>query len=219
MLPVNPVATEKIRDAERSRDAILDAGERLFAERGYEGTSLHDIAAAAGLSRGTPSYFFGSKEQLYVEVLDHAFAQRQAATAEAFAPVHEWCRGEGGLEELRCALASAAEDYLRFLSRRRSFGRLVVHEELDGGRRMQARTKASTAMQDAFAALRQVGRARGLRDFDPDDAILVFVGLTFVPASFQHTLMRAVGRNLDRSSGRKAQVELAVDQLMHLLTG
>ena len=66
---------EKERNATRSRAAILDAAERLFAERGYDATSLHDVGAAAGVSRGTPGYFFGSKPDLYQAVLERAFAE------------------------------------------------------------------------------------------------------------------------------------------------
>ena len=71
------------RDATRSRRAILEAAERLFADRGFEGTSLGAIAAAAGLSRGTPSYFFGNKEELYRAVLEQLFAEREVAVRAA----------------------------------------------------------------------------------------------------------------------------------------
>ena len=208
---------EKIRDAERSRETILDAAERLFAERGYEGASLNDIATEAGLSRGTPSYFFGSKEQLYLDVLDRVFRARQEATRAAFEPVHLWCAGDDGLEGLRAALGKAAEDYLRFLARRPSFVRLVMQEELSGGGRMKHRAEPSTAMQDAFGALRRQGRRRGVQNFKVGEAILVFVGLTFTPVSYQHTLMPAVDRDLARPAARRQQVELTVDQLMHLI--
>ncbi|MDP9362946.1 MAG: TetR/AcrR family transcriptional regulator, partial [Chloroflexota bacterium] len=80
----------RTRDADRSREAILDAAEALFAERGYEGASLQEIGRAAGVSRGTPGYFFGSKERLYQAVLERAFAaelefvgQAQARAAAA----------------------------------------------------------------------------------------------------------------------------------------
>jgi TetR/AcrR family transcriptional regulator len=212
-------SSARLRDAARSRKAILDAAERLFAERGYDGASLAGIAAEAGLSRGTPSYFFGSKERLYIEVLDRVFAARQAATDATFAPVRAWCAGGEGPAALRAALIHAAEGYLGFLVRRPSFVRLVAQEELGGGGRMPSRNEASTAMQDAFSALQQVGAARGIRAFEVTDAILVFVGLTFTPASLQNTLMRVVGRDLKRSAARRRQATLAVDQLMHLLTG
>jgi AcrR family transcriptional regulator len=209
---------ERIRDAERSREAILEAAERLFAERGYDGSSLGDIASAAGLSRGTPSYFFGSKEQLYLDVLDRAFAARQQATRAAFEPVHEWCDGAAGLDALRRALSEAADDYLRFLASHPSFARLVMQEELGGGVRMQCRAVASTAIEDAFGALRRRGRRRGLRPFRVADAVLVFVALTFAPISYRNTLMRAVDRDLERPAARREQVRLVVDQLMHLIT-
>ena len=63
----------KIRDADRSRRAILDAAEALFAEHGFKGATMAEIAASAGVSRGTPAYFFNSKEQLYRAVLGRSF--------------------------------------------------------------------------------------------------------------------------------------------------
>ncbi|MGH2858941.1 MAG: TetR/AcrR family transcriptional regulator [Solirubrobacteraceae bacterium] len=208
---------ERLRDADRSRSAILDAAEALFADHGYDATSLQGIATAAGLSRGTPSYFYGSKQALYTEVLDRAFARRQAATHAALAPLRQWCAGTGGREQLQRAVSQAVEGYLRFLGNDPRFARLILQEELTGGERLSVPTTTSTAMTDAFSALRQVGAARGIREFDVDDAILVFIGLTFTPASYQHTLMRSIGRDLARPRDRRRQVALAVSQLMHLI--
>src|SRR5436853_6151075 len=213
-----PKAAERTRDAERSRAAILDAAEASFSEHGYDAASLNDIGAAAGLSRGTPSYFFGSKEQLYVAVLDRAFRARQEATEEAFAPVRAWAAGGEGLDALRAAFERAATEYIGFLVENPGFVQLVMREELAGGRRMAARTEASTAMQDAFKALRRGAGARGLRPFKVDDAVLLFVSLTFAPASYRHTLMRAVDRDLTRPAAVRRHVKLVVDQLMHLVT-
>jgi AcrR family transcriptional regulator len=81
----------RARDAERSRAAILDAAERLFAERGLD-ASLGEIGAAAGLSRGTPSYFFGSKEQLYAAVIERVFADRERIVAAACEPLLAWAQ-------------------------------------------------------------------------------------------------------------------------------
>ncbi len=77
------------RDAERSRAALLDAAEELFARDGYERTSLEAIGAAAGLSRGTPRYFFGSKEDLYRAVLTRIVERAEAAGAAAEVPPGE----------------------------------------------------------------------------------------------------------------------------------
>src|ERR1700716_755894 len=98
-----------MRNAERSQAAILTAAERLFAEHGFEGTSLGDIGAAAGLSRGTPSYFFGPKRGLSVAVLERIFAERQATTAEAFTALMTWVSEGSG--SLAAALEQAVEGY------------------------------------------------------------------------------------------------------------
>ena len=207
----------RIRDAERSRLAILDAAEALFAARGFDGTSLSDIGAAAGLSRATPSYFYGSKERLYTAVLEHVFAERQAATARAFEPVHEWCAGDGGPAALATALARATEAYMGFLVQRPAFVRLLAWEELSSAERLRSARRSGTAMRDAFAALRTVAPARGLRAFDPGDAVLVFVSLTFGPLAQRSTLMAGIGRDLSDDAQLARHVHLVVHQVMRLL--
>src|SRR5436305_2406551 len=172
----------RIRDADRSRKAILAAAETLFAERGFEDVSLQEIGDAAGLSRGTPNYFFGSKQDLYVAVLERVFADREEATVRAFAPVKAWCE-TARAGSLRRPLARAIESYMSFLLARPAFVRLIEREELRGGEGLAQRE--STAMREALAAVRAVAGKRALRRFDVDDAVLVLVSLTYSPLSQQ----------------------------------
>jgi AcrR family transcriptional regulator len=60
--------------ARRTRHAIVLAAAQLFEERGYMGTSLAEVAAAAGVARPTVTAAFGSKPALLSEVLDEALA-------------------------------------------------------------------------------------------------------------------------------------------------
>lgn len=212
-------APPKLRDAERSREALLDAAETLFAARGYDGVSLSEIAAAAGLSRGTPNYFFGSKDQLYTSVIERAFADRQRVTAEAVAPVLAWCERDADGAALRRAIASGMEGYMQFLLDRPGFIRFVQWEELAGGERLQATPRNSTALSDAFTRVRAVARRRGLASFRVEDAVLLFVVLTFSPLANRNTLLVSLGRDLSDPQVRRRHVKLAADHMMHLLTG
>jgi TetR/AcrR family transcriptional regulator len=206
-------ASPRTRDAARSRERLLAAAEELFAREGFERTRMSDVGAAAGLSRGTPRYFFGSKEQLHRAVLERAFAARQEAAAAAFAPLRAW---DGGSEDrLREALAHVAEGYLAFLLARPSFVNLLVREELTSGERLREVPRESTAMQDAFAAARDASGA----EFDPDDAVLLFVSLTFSALALQPTLLAVLGRDLADDGRRARHVALVVDQLTALLRG
>lgn len=208
--------TERIRDARRSRRAILDAAEALFAERGFESVSLQDIGDAAGLSRGTPNYFFGAKEDLYVAVLERVFADREEATKRAFEPVHAWCNSSRP-RSLREALTRAVESYMSFLLARPAFVRLVVHEELRRGVGLRLAQHEGAAMREALEAVRAVARARSLRRFNVDDAVLVLVSLTFSPLSQRSTFMAALARDLSDSQVRRRHVRLVVQQMLSLL--
>jgi AcrR family transcriptional regulator len=52
------------------REHILIIAERLFGEKGFDGTSVRDIAQAAGVNLAMISYYFGSKEKLLVAVIE-----------------------------------------------------------------------------------------------------------------------------------------------------
>jgi AcrR family transcriptional regulator len=55
-------------DAKGVQDRLVQAGETLFCERGFNETSVRDIAAAAGCNVASINYYFGGKDNLYVEV-------------------------------------------------------------------------------------------------------------------------------------------------------
>lgn len=62
--------TRKVEERLAAREAaIIDAARRVFAERGYHGTTMRDIAAAAGVATGTLYLYFASKEALYEALL------------------------------------------------------------------------------------------------------------------------------------------------------
>jgi AcrR family transcriptional regulator len=64
------------------REQLLDIGRRLFAERGFEGTSIEEIAAQAGVSKPIVYEHFGGKEGLYAVVVDRE-VEHLLATATA----------------------------------------------------------------------------------------------------------------------------------------
>jgi AcrR family transcriptional regulator len=77
-LPVS--APQERGDAARNRVLLLDAARRLIAERGAEAVSMDDIAAAAGVGKGTVFRRFGSRAGLMMVLLD----EDEKANQEAF---------------------------------------------------------------------------------------------------------------------------------------
>jgi AcrR family transcriptional regulator len=70
-------ATAKARNAKTSmyRSLIIDAAERLFASRGYEGTRMQDVATDSGISLGTLYSVFDGKSDIYEAVQDERLGQ------------------------------------------------------------------------------------------------------------------------------------------------
>jgi AcrR family transcriptional regulator len=64
----------RVEPEERRRE-ILDAAVRCFARGGYHGTSMDDIVAESGLSKGTLYWHFKSKRDLFIELFDRIMAE------------------------------------------------------------------------------------------------------------------------------------------------
>jgi AcrR family transcriptional regulator len=76
--PVVPDARRppKVRmTGKERREQLLDVGRQLFAERGFDGTSVEEIAARAGVSKPVVYEHFGGKEGLYAVVVDREVGQ------------------------------------------------------------------------------------------------------------------------------------------------
>lgn len=56
------------------KEQILEKATRLFAEKGYAGTSVRDLAADVGINIAMVNYYFGSKEKLFMEVVAYRTA-------------------------------------------------------------------------------------------------------------------------------------------------
>ena len=68
-----------------TREEVLAAAARVFAKRGFHGTSLEAIGEEAGFSRGAVYYNFADKEELFLELLDRRCAERAQDLREVFA--------------------------------------------------------------------------------------------------------------------------------------
>ncbi len=80
-MPRNKIQSEQIRA--ESREKILSTARRLFAEQGYDGCNISDIACQAGMSQGNIYWYFPSKEELFKAVLVEGFNTLEAVIAEA----------------------------------------------------------------------------------------------------------------------------------------
>src|SRR6202167_1801328 len=68
-LPCHPMTRETVVD---SRQEILRTAARLFQQRGYDATSMNDVAAALKLSKGGLYHHFQSKDEILYEIMNHA---------------------------------------------------------------------------------------------------------------------------------------------------
>src|SRR5436305_11867837 len=70
---------ERQRDPDRTWAEILEVATREFAEHGYSGARVDEIAERTRTTKRMLYYYFRSKERLYTEVLEHAYAEIRAA--------------------------------------------------------------------------------------------------------------------------------------------
>ena len=204
--------SDRTRDAERSRTAILDAAERLFAEQGSDATSLNQVGAAAGVSRGTPGYFFRTKAELYQAVLDRSLAE----VREAVRVGRE--RALASNESAETILAGAVSDYFDFLAARPYFIRLIEREALSNAP-PPAGVDHLSAGQEALAA---ISAELGLDDSPSGEAsqlLLSIISLCWFPLIHGRTVAPAVGVSLSDPDALERRKHHVISLVLHGLRG
>jgi AcrR family transcriptional regulator len=99
-------------DAERNRVAILDAARRLFAERGVDAVSMDDVAAAAGVGKGTLYRRMGDRAGLALALLDEEERELQEAILRGPAPLGPGAPPSERLAAFLTALLELTERHL-----------------------------------------------------------------------------------------------------------
>ncbi|MFC0006139.1 TetR/AcrR family transcriptional regulator [Micromonospora siamensis] len=111
------MADGRSRRREDTRQRLFEAAVQLIAEQGFSATTVEDIAARAGVAKGTVYYNFESKTVLFEELLRHGIG---LLTAEFRAAVD-------GLPP-REALAALVRAELEYIRRYRAFAQLLLSE-------------------------------------------------------------------------------------------
>jgi len=160
------------RPAEESKTRILDAAAGLFARNGFDRTSLADVGEAAGVSRGLPSYFFGSKEQLYAAVTERLREQVQAIVKASVAATKS-----RRIEEV---LERSVPPFIDYLAANPQLVRLLQWEFLHAPNAPRQEAPV-TLFYDTAGVLAEALDAAGISGVDPIHLLLSIVGMSFFP--------------------------------------
>lgn len=204
---------EKERNPGRTREAILDAAEQLFAERGYEATSLTDVGGQAGVSRGTPGYFFGSKEQLYRDVLERCLERVRAAVRSGRE------RALASQEPPEVVLAGAVGEYFDFILANPDFVRLLEREALDGGKHLATLPPHLEAAQEALGAIVSELAIDPADEAEARQLLISMLALSWFHVVHGPTVLRALGIDAGDPAFREARRQHVVDLVVRGLRG
>jgi AcrR family transcriptional regulator len=207
--PVPKPRVPRTNDPERTMADILEVATREFSEKGLAGARIDVIAEAMRTSKRMIYYYFGSKEGLYVAVLEEAYRRIRAIESD----LH--------LEDL------APEDALRKLVgftvdyqyANPDFIRLVMTENIHRGEYL-ARSKAIQALNvPAIEGLRKVlerGRDAGVfrAGIDPVDVHMSISALSVFNVANKHTFSLIFKRNLDAPAALIARRDSIVEMVV-----
>ncbi len=176
--PKNPV----------SRDHLLEVARGAFAQSGYAGTSMGDIADAVGLRKSSLFHHFDSKNRLYREVI-------LSMVSDLDGLVEQLATHEGTFAE---RLAFLCESVVEYLGSRPWAALLVLREAMDEhifvqeeGRELLDRTL------NRFAAFLGAGMKDGVfAQDDPHEAALSIVGVHFLHFAASGVSARLLGQDV-----------------------
>ena len=187
-MPAKPPAS-RARDSTRNK--ILKAATRIFARYGYDGGSVEKISKSAKSVDRMIYYYFGSKEGLFIEVLENAY--RRMNDAELKLKLNNSQPVEG-LNEVIGFVVSYYRKNPEFIT-------LLNLENLQRGKHIAKSQRAREYSSPAIATvgeLLQNGIAQGLfrADVSPRNVYMLIMATAYFFMSNRYTLSVFLGENL-----------------------
>jgi AcrR family transcriptional regulator len=211
---VAPTATpERQRDAERTRAEILKVATAEFAERGYDGARVDEIGARTRTTKRMIYYYFGGKKQLYVAVLEHAYARiraaEQAVNVDHLDPVMAIRR----LAEVTFDHHEANPDFIR----------LVSIENIHHGEHVAEMASLVRVNTPAIGLLKEIltrGREQRLfrTDIDAIDVHMMISSFCVFRVANRYTFGAIFDRDLLDPALRERYRRMLGDMIVHHLT-
>lgn len=188
----NPARGTRAAAAQATREAILRAATRIFAKRGFDGARVDEISKASRSYDRMIYYYFGSKEGLYVAVLEDLY--RRFNDAESKLPL--------AIERPDEAVVVAVRFMWNYYRRHPEFISLLNDENLHRGRHIAKSPRASAFSPFAMRLLRDAlerGIARGMfrATVSARDIYLMIAGMGYFYLGNRHTLSAFLGERTD----------------------
>jgi AcrR family transcriptional regulator len=185
------VVAERQRDPERTRNEILEIATREFAKHGYAGARVDDMAELMRTTKRMIYYYFGSKEQLFIAVLERAYTAIRRAEQEV---------DVDGLDPAS-ALRRLAELTFDHQDSHPEFIRLVSIENIHRAEHMAkspAIAELGSPAIDLLARILERGRADGTfrSDVDAVDVHMVISAFCVFRIANRHTFGTLFDRDL-----------------------
>ncbi len=157
------------RDADATREQVLQAAMREFAEKGLHGARVEEIASHTSTSKHMIYYYFGSKDGLYAAVLDRVYADFRLVEDSAFTEEGE------PLDMLATLVGSAFDSHVENPYR----VRILMSENLDRGRHVQTMDHSSQRSLVLSTTEKLIKRGESLGVFRPGlDALQVHMSIS-----------------------------------------
>ena len=174
-------------------EALLAAGRELFAQRGYDRASIRAITGRAGANLGAVTYHFGSKENLYHEVLRRAVTPLREQVEAAL-------RRPGPTVD---RLVAVVETYFEYFSRNPDLPRFLLQEVAAGRVPPPPVTETMKAISGRVAEVVREGQARGeVRDGHPLLMMLSLISQPLYLVLMQRPLKEVLGMDLNAPDTR-----------------
>jgi AcrR family transcriptional regulator len=213
--PTDPADGERRRNAERTRTEILDVATDEFGRQGFAGTRVDEIAARTSTTKRMIYYYFGSKERLYVAVLERAFEAVRLKLDPAGA-------GVSGDDPLAVARWIAERTYEQHRAHPDLLRLLVIenlHEarNIAGSRRLRELGRPDPGLlEQVLADGERLGVVRA--DVDALDVHLVMTAFCAFLVTNRFTQLQFTGRDLLDPAADEHQRRMLGDLVVGYLT-